>query len=165
MDNQVITKTITNMITYPAYSPYYPDISIGVLESDVPNTISFAKILPSDYINYFPSNLYSTKLPILVTDQEKNALVHDLNYISSTVNFIKPIVNNRINFYETVISGDSGSPVFLIINDELVLLCTLTYPDAGTFVTQRKGVINTIMSQLGGGYQLTEINLSSFLSY
>lgn len=164
-DNIVINRTIETLQTDPSYTPYYPDITIGVLNSDVPNSISFAKILPENWTSYLPSISHPVKLPVLITDQEKKAMVADLYAISNQVVLIRPTNSSRLSFYEDIIGGDSGSPSFLIINNQLVVLTVWTSSSLGTFITQRKNAINTMMSQLGGGYQLTEINLSSFSSY
>lgn len=164
-NNIVISRTITALQTDPSYTPYYPDIAVGVLDSDIPNTISFAKILPPNWTSYLPSIAHPKKLPVLITDQEKKAMIADLYAISNYVTLLRPIDASRLAFYEDIIGGDSGSPSFLIINNQLVLLTVWTSASQGTFVTTRKDVINTMMSNLGGGYQLTEINLSLFPSY
>ncbi|MEN9841224.1 MAG: hypothetical protein RL376_1024, partial [Verrucomicrobiota bacterium] len=71
------------------------------------------------------------------------------------------------SFYEEKIGGDSGNPAFLIINGQLVLLTCWTYGGggSGTSVHNQKAAINTLMTTLGGGYQLTPVDLSAFPSY
>ena len=171
LDNTVVTKTITAIGDI-----YNTDIQIALLDSDVGPGISFAQILPENWYNYLPS-LYSNQslninrdfaLPALCLDQEEKALRLDLARISSSLRsttYYKSLKLTDSAFYEDIIGGDSGSPSFLIINNQLVVLTVWTSSSLGTFITQRKNAINTMMSQLGGGYQLTEIDLSSFLSY
>ena len=54
-NNNVVTRTMVNKLTHPDYTPYYPDITVGLLDSDVPASISFVKILPQNWNNYLPS--------------------------------------------------------------------------------------------------------------
>ena len=60
--------------------------------------------------------------------------------------------------------GDSGNPMFIIINNQPVLLTVWTtgVSGSGTSVTAFKDDINYMMNSLGGGYQLDEIDLSGF---
>jgi len=168
-DNTVTTRTITALETHPDYSPYYPDITIGVLDSDVPNTISFARILPGNWPRHFPSLAQGlAALPALALDQEEKALISELSSSSNLFNiFVAPTDPKRAIFFERIVTGDSGNPAFLIINDQLVVLNTWTYGGAGTGtnLVPHKDAINTMMTSLGGGYQLTEVDLGDFPSY
>lgn len=166
-DNNVVSRTMVTKLTHPAYSNFYPDITVGVLDSDVPNSISFAKILPQNWINYLPnlSELYT--LPCLVLDQEEKALISELKSLDTRARFSNPKNSTRLLFYENIIMGDSGNPAFLIINNELVIITIWTYGGAGTgtSIVYHKDAMNTMMSTLGGGYQLTEVDLSGFNYY
>lgn len=166
-DGTVVNRTIDALETHPDYVPYYPDITIGILDSDVPASISYAKILPQNWANYLPSLSSTYKIPALVTDQEEKALVTDLYSLGDMARFRTPRDATRVSFYENITSGDSGNPAFLIINGELVILTVWTYGGAGsgTNILVHKTAINTMMSTLGGGYSLTEIDLSSFNDY
>ena len=75
-----------------------------------------------------------------------------------------PVDSFRQGFYEDLVPGDSGNPVFLVISGMPVLLTVWTGPGAGngTSIVALKDDINSIMIELGGGYQLTPINLSGF---
>lgn len=166
-NNNIITRTMVNKLTHPNYSPYQPDITVGVLDSDVPNTIKFAKILPQNWSNYLPNLSYNYVVPCLVLDQEEKALISDLLNLSSASNFTTPTNAKRYEFFENIITGDSGNPAFLIINGELVLITVWTYggAGAGTNIVYYKDDINTMMTTLGGGYTLTEIPLSGLATY
>ena len=61
-----------------------------------------------------------------------------------------------------VISGDSGNPAFLLIDDEPVLMLTHFFAVYGPFYTSSFDEVNAAMTALGGGYQLTEINLTGY---
>jgi hypothetical protein len=166
-NNNIITRTMVNKLTHPNYTPYYPDISIGVLDSDVPESINFVKILPQNWANYLPSLSSTYRVPCLVLDQEEKALISDLYSLDTRARFITPTDTTRIDFFENIILGDSGNPAFLIINNELVIITVWTFGGAGggTSILYHKDAINTMMDSLGGGYSLTEINLGEFTNF
>lgn len=167
-NNNVITRTMVNKLSLPYQSAYYPDITIGILDSDVPNSIGFAKILPTNWINYLPSLAMPYRVPALVLDQEEKALISELWLLNTTAALNSPNVNSlRYAFFENITLGDSGNPAFLIINGELVIITVWTFGGggAGTSIAYHKDAINDIMSALGGGYSLTEMSLNGFNYY
>lgn len=165
-DNTVVERTMINKVSLS--QTLYPDITIGVLDSDVPNTIGYVKVLPSNWSSYLPNVGAIYRIPALALDYEEKALVTELGVVNGgTLIFYTPTNAQRLSFFETIIVGDSGNPVFLIINGQLVLLTVWTWGGSGggTFVTYFKNDINSAMSSLGGGYTLTEVDLSGFTSY
>lgn len=176
MDGTVVTRTITHRLTHPSYVPYYPDLTIGLLDSDVPAGVSHAKVLPSNYADYLPAGLLSAvRVPALCLDQEEKALITDLSYLNaSEAGFTYPaFASARHAYYEDKVPNDSGNPAFLIINDELVLLTVWTYggPGRGTNVATHRADINSMITNVDAaagistGYSLTTQDLSGFLTY
>ena len=157
------------------------DIMIGVLEYALPTSITPMKVLPSDYYNQLPHMAINTVdlgghaihngMPLLALDQWELGTVVDLGsfdgtshqmHAPSTINKEK-----RLEFYKDKIDGDSGNPACLIVNDELVLMATWFMGGAGSgssFV-HNKALVNQTMIQLGGTYQLDEVDLSGFTNY
>lgn len=164
-DNTIVTRTVSSTSSLSGGSGYETDITIGLLDSDVPGTISFAKVLPSDINDYF-ANL-SIGIPALCLDQEEKAIVSDLYNLGTFADFKMPTDSKRLEFFESKIIGDSGNPAFLIINDELVIITTWTFGGAGSGPNIAANItgINAIMTSLGGGYQLTEVDLTGFPTY
>lgn len=151
------------------------DIAIGVLDSEVPSNISIAKVLPPNYQDYmgYPQNILSVSL-----DQQEKAIVKLwtglTNYIASGGNYQYAIIDSPIysslpslqqyaNFTENIVVGDSGNPSFIIIDNELVLLCCWHTPVSGPFITNRYDKVNELINTLSPneGYSLTPINLDS----
>jgi hypothetical protein len=169
MDGTVVNRTMTAKLTHPSYVPYFPDITVGVLDSDVPESIAFARILPADWADYLPSqNTFNDgRLPTLTLDQEEKALVTDWYREAAMTSFITPSDPQRLAFYESKIGGDSGNPAILPVNGLPVILTVWTYGGAGSgsSIREQKTAINTMMTTLGGGYQLTEIDLSGFTNF
>jgi hypothetical protein len=164
-DNTVVTRVLSNSVQINL-----TDLRIGVLDSDVPtNLITFAKVLPSSFTNYFPNSLKpisSKSIPALCLDQDENALESDVWTVTAGVSFRAPADATRSRFYEDKTSGDSGQPAFIILNGRLVLLTVWTYSGAGSgwFITAYLSQINSAMAALGGGYSLTPVDLSPFAS-
>jgi hypothetical protein len=139
------------------------DIRIGVLNSDLPSSVIFYPILPN---NYKSEKIYHYhKLPVICWNRLSNALVHDsfdagfsgVRYIVST--------GSRQPWSSSIVVGDSGQPVFCLLNNQPILLTAhyaATYgPELSDFQTE----INNAMTTLGGGYQLTILDLSAYTSF
>jgi hypothetical protein len=131
-------------------------------------------VLPDDYQNYLGAG---EGIPALCLDQEEKALIADIGYITSTnennriTAFKYPFISDRLLYSEKIISGDSGNPAFLLLDNNPVLLTVWSYEGAGwgTSVTWFKSDINQMMADLDeqyngvtNGYQLIEIDLSGF---
>jgi hypothetical protein len=172
-DNSVVERTITAASGLPGYGSFYPDLTVGVLNSDVPAGIEFARILPDAWATKLPS-LSTNHIPCLTLDQEEKALVTDLSSITSAAgnygamaSFSAPADAKRLEFYEEKVGGDSSNPACMIVNGQLVVLTCWTFGGAGsgTSVVYHKAAINSAMTSLGGGYQLTDADLSAFPNY
>lgn len=161
-DNTTVTRTMINRLDIAG-----TDLTIGLLDSDLPGSISFARVMPTDWADYLPSLDYDVKVPCLALDQQEKALVNELRLMGAWAAFDVPDNATRLSFYEPLISGDSGNPAFLRDSLGLVLLCTFTSGDAGSGpgVTYWSTEINAAMTTLGGGYQLTPANWSSYNNY
>lgn len=146
-------------------------MTIGLLDSDVSSNYPFMKVLPDDYEDYMHTG---SSLPILAFNQFKRAYIHDINEISYTVNCKEPSDATRKNYVcyihpgkpgkIALIGGDSGNPAFLMLDDEPILL-TVWHAGGygnGTSIAAIKDDINAMMNQLGGGYQLSEYDLSGY---
>jgi hypothetical protein len=195
-NNNVVVRTISSMLTHPDYNnpsgTYEADIRIGLLDSDVPNTISFLKILPSNIATYLPSistsdalfsytnptptGAHNARIPVFLTDQAENALVYTMGRVYNNSSFwiaYKPATTQpqRVAFHEDIVTGDSGSPACLVVNNQLVVFGVVTSTYSGGQTGSRsslpyfKDSVNAMMTTLGGGYQLTEADLSGFTQY
>lgn len=170
-NNNAIKRTL---IKYE-YDTVATDIAVGLLDSEVPNNIKIAKVLPSNYQDYFgyPANLLAVSL-----DQEEKAslVVWDglLNYIVTAGKYqyvyIRLLDNNAIPnspylsysaFSETAVTGDSGNPIMVIIDNELIMIGYWHTTIGGPFITNRYDSINQIINSLSPneGYSLSPINL------
>ena len=155
---QRVTRTLADQEPVPEDIRYFPDITIGLLNADVP--LKFYRVLPprNDWNNYLAN------CPAFVTDQEKKLLVKSISSINQP--FVSFTNSSDVDdFYdESLIPGDSGNPSFIIVRGEPVLIETHTFggTGAGPFfsTTTNYASINTLMSLLGGGYQLSPVFLN-----
>ncbi len=156
-DNVTVTRTLGGVLNPGG------DISIGILDADVPPEISFLKVWPRDWADYLWE---IPQLAMLHLDQEEQALVRDCFFIvesTKTVIHTDPVDPTRLAFSETLIGGDSGNPACFIVDGEAVLMLTHHTAGSGPFYTAWFDELNAAMASLGGGYQLTEFDLGAFV--
>ena len=111
------------------------DITVGVLSEELPDNISFAKILPLNINDFLKTSgsgiLIQYYQPIVAGfDFEKKLILGPLvtakSSIRETLFYSAPsdVPEPYRNLAEQIGGGDSGQPVFIIINGEAVLLTT-----------------------------------------
>ena len=162
--NEMIYRTLSGLQSIAG-----TDITIGVLDSDVPDSVTYYPIIASSTLQllikkYEPSPTYD--IPMVVFDQEKKAIIHSLNYLSATTIGHAPYFSgSRAFLSEYVVSGDSGSPSFIVVDDRPILLFAHYSagggPNLGNYISQ----INIAMTNLGGGYQVTQYDPTCFTQY
>lgn len=155
-DNQIVERTLSNKARVGA-----TDICIGLLNADVPETISYARVLPSNFASFV--SVY--RQPALVVDAEEKAIIKELSNASGgNVTFGTPSDPVRATYDETLVPGDSSNPVMLIIgNTPVVVGAVLTTGSVADLAAQTSAA-NAAMSSLGGGYSLTAIDLSPLVT-
>ncbi len=134
-----------------------PGVDVAVARLDSPVPVAFYRMLP-------PSASYAGPLTgclVVVTDQKRMAFIHEIGGIHErSVSFRHPSPDRGITLLtKNLISGDSGSPAFLLVGGELVLIETHTTggPGAGPFYGSPAvfSGVNEAMRKLGGGHQLS----------
>ena len=130
------------------------DITICLLDDPLPDTNNPAKILPPDYASYIGN---ARGLPLLELDQEEHAIIVDKSPISTgkgETSAYQPNDANRLKYYESAISGDSGDPVFFIYNQTPILMYCLHYGGGGSgpFTTCYAAEIQNAMDELSNSY-------------
>jgi hypothetical protein len=108
------------------------------------------------------------------TDYALNGKIKDIRLLDTTVNenFISNDYNEynislvrELAFYGAPVTGDSGNPCFLIINDEPVLVSCWYTAGSGPNISNYFSDINDVMWNMSSDYKLTSMNLSSFPTY
>lgn len=166
--NVVVERTVTSIYSVPESPTYSKDVQIAKLDSDLPGTITPVKFLPANAYDYLPT-WKTWKIPLIATNQLERMQCMLCNaFTVSPVDFIGGWVTTESPYatmYERVISGDSGSPAFFVINGEPVLICHWTYAGQGATHHLMLTEISAAMTSLGGGYTAQTVDLSSFTSY
>lgn len=166
-ENVVVDRTMTTSQALGG-SGFACDLTIGLLSTALPETITPAKVLPANVLDYLPSLDEFYSLPCIAITRQELALVTDLYSLSNSfASCHVPVNATRLTFFEQLVSGDSGNPCFLIINGVPVLVTTWTYGGAGSGprIHALHTEINAAMTTLGGGYSLTDVDLSDFTDF
>jgi hypothetical protein len=159
-DGTCVVRTITSTAYVPG-----TDIKIGLLDLDVPAGIAFARVLPTTWATKLPT-LATRRVPAARITQLMQLTVTDM-WLSGITTHAEPAALARTDWYRAAYSGDSGTPGFLIINGAMVLLNAAYSPGGGSgpFTSAYHDEINTALTSLGGGYQLTDVDLSGFTTF
>ena len=182
IDGSVHDRTIVQTKIHPDWRPVSPDIAVGHLDSPLPSEVPFAKILPTNWKNYLPSQgfdntvynypgNYPWPLPAFAGNQKKEATLNEWvgtifqnNMITANQVPTNPLLSS---YYRNKISGDSNSPGGLIVNEELVLIeqWSTGGVGGGAELLLYKDDINQMLADLGSNYTLTEADFSMFPTY
>lgn len=155
--NTVVERTVQAISDFSSH-----DKVVGLLNSDVPNTVKFYKIMPSDWQDYL-SVFDNSEVPIIHVNKSRKIFQR---YRISGFSDYYSLAHKTANIKSAeIISGDSGQPFFHIINGELVLLSVNTSSSTSPGISDVISEINSRMTSLGGGYTLTTIDLSGFNYY
>ena len=187
-DNSVIERTIvgvTGDITSSNISEL-TDVAVGVLDSDLPTSITPCKIFPANHELYLPQGEWvgswpAHRVPAVVLDQQEKLLVYDIGRFVDTTAYYRqyhgylPTSEDRLAFHEQLVVGDSGNPVFAAIGSELWLVSTnywvTPWRAGGAFYGDLVADINSAITTLDTlqnditGYTVTVGDLSSYPTY
>lgn len=167
-DNQTVTKTITALQESSA-----GDFTIGVLDSNVPPTITFARILPDNWRDKFAMNYdnsdFAEELLGVSLNQDKSVLLRRIQIPPQIQN--DSVVNvlgygpGPVDAMRAIRKYDSGSPTFLIVDNTPIIVTTFFRTTSGDAIYSCRHAINDAMLALGGGYTLTPANLDAYSAF
>jgi hypothetical protein len=187
-DNTVVERTVVQAANIIASSPLYPvsspienDAWLMLLDSDLPASITHCKLFPYEYETYLPDGTTTeggAAIPLLALDYSENGIVLDYLGKDGPVTpptpfawYIEPTLPDRLAFYDPIIVGDSGNPIFAAIGSELWLMSTFggsgSGPAYGGLVTELNAMITTLDTLQGDitGHTVTVGDLSSYTVY
>lgn len=157
-DHQVVTRTLVEHLRIGS-----TDITIGVLDADVPNSIAYYPLV--SYAD-FQRHLGDMRIPIIRVNQSDTLFIQDLSAVTSGSIATTSSSGSRAPYTTSgMVSGDSGNPNFAVVGDQLILLGTHytpnSFPNTGNYIAE----INAAMTSLGGAYQVTQFDLSVYNPY
>jgi len=152
------------------------DIAVALLDAPLPSTIKPVKVVPSDFESYFDrdavGNIVSNGRPICVGfDHEKKGLFFSVTKAGAGAAKVIAYIDGSLvpapydEIAEDLASGDSGNPLFIIVDGEPVLITswytTSTSPAYNSYISTINGLIASVDSAQGisTGYTLTEKSL------
>jgi hypothetical protein len=181
---QVSTHTVTATHDLPGQ---FVDVRVGRISPPLPEYISFAKVLPKNCRDRLPGFDLNAVIPSVKFNQDMQALVAGTIYPrlltdrgwATTEQFLTGALEPLRQFTNPIRFLDSGNPTFVLIDGEAVLVSVHSTSTGGPFLsaaaTEQKFAeplydpiydsINTVMSLLGGGYQLTDADIDEFSTY
>lgn len=141
------------------------DIVVSTLSADMPSSIAYYPILDKAELAKYMSAYQN--IPIMLLDQEDKALIKDTssNFVTSlNISHIPSLDPQRALFNETIISGDSGNPGFVIINGKLVIVLTIHDVPFGPNLAYYKQLIQDAINEMTPtpAYNLPKVDLSCF---
>ncbi len=174
-NGDVVTRTLTSQTYVVGNGGENTDISIGLLSSDVPGTVTHYPIMTEDQLSKYISG---TNTPVILFDQANTAAISNLSDVNSNLCVSSDIMcqqkligcsststsPSRFPFYDEIIPGDSGQPIFAVVNNKPFLLSHNLFGGSGSgpFYSHYLTEINAAMTTLGGGYQASTYDTSCF---
>ena len=144
------------------------DIAVGVLASDVPATITPHKVLPANYLTKLPSELkYAHSLPLVSLNYAYTQpfKIDIMGSLLATDIYVGRATQAEFSDWTRATNASSSHPAFWPINGELVLAGAQWTTSSTSHIAAKYSQINAAMTTLGGGHQLTAVDLSAFTSY
>jgi hypothetical protein len=149
------------------------DLTIGKLDSPLPGTIKCYKILPTNLTSLLPSidngtnNISNAlyRIPLVYANQFRELHVSECVSIHGGTEYdFLPSGSTRAGFFRQVISFDSGSPEFFLVNGEPVLVATRASIGTGQ-AANIAATINGAIGEMSGSDTATISNVAAFNSY
>jgi len=168
-NNAVIQVTVIGVEFVPG-----TDIAIARISPAIDDTtqIRFSRVLPQGtFIPKLPGTKYG--VPTVCLNQFKDAFINpvygggDMDQPGNELMYRYATSALRQPWSKEVVNGDSGSPTFLIIDPFMVLLGCWHLGGAGqtSDIASNHAGVNAAMTRLGGGQQLTDVNVTSWPIY
>lgn len=147
------------------------DTSVGLLNEDLPSSVSFLPVLPQNYTNYLPTTMGSHVQGIGM-NQDMFLFSQPITFqFGSQVgwNYTKTVpLGVPKNWNIAIRGGDSSNPEMLLIGNQLILVSHNFYASGGPNYATQIAAINAAMHQLSKSnhtrtdYQLTEFSLTNW---
>jgi hypothetical protein len=157
---------------YMAGGFWFQDITIGLLDSDVPNSITNYEIIEANELSRLLQGTVARafQIPITVFNQNAQAFVRKTEDVGVGVS--TAIDKKKIGYSGNMAYGDSGQPVFLIINNKPVLLSTNLFLDGsfanfGNYINDINIAISKLNQRNGvtGNYSVKKYDSTCFTKY
>ena len=171
-ENVVHTRTLAESAAFGT------DIVLWRLNEALPETVKRYKVLPSAWLDYLPSmpNRYgegtgcilpiiSVKRTRIVTRDWDGLLLDPENEFYRSCIHREPTNADRLQYSLATQLGDSGYPMFIIINGEPIWIGNHWGFASGAFISDLITEANAAIDSLGSESTLQTVDLSGFTNY
>jgi len=144
------------------------DTDVGILDADLPPSVGFLPLIPTNYADYLPTNHYIQGI----------GMNQDMAIFGQPTELKNPFVfwNSRetvpsgllANWNVAIRGGDSSNPAMLLVGNQLVLVSHNFFAQGGPNYAGQFDAINQQMhylstnNNLGTDYQLTPYSLANW---
>lgn len=130
------------------------DLDLSTLESELPASVHWFKVMPENWFLRCLRRAPGSQggLPCVIMDANSQAIsVADITGFQSGGLFAigSPVVVRRRAFERLLSRGDSGSPMFVLLGNELFLDGLFKTARGGTEIGSRISVLNSLMASTG----------------
>lgn len=165
------TNDVIHWRTTLARTDIGDDVSVGILNADLPPSVGFLPVLPPDFARYLPTNSQAMVQGIAVNQNWR--------VFSQPMTFMFPGLvawDSRLaapfglgtNWNVAIRAGDSSNPDMLLIGRQLVLAAHTSSVQGGANYALKFDAINremhnlSVKNHVGSDYQLTPFSLTNF---
>lgn len=171
-NNNVVDRTVVGTQSLPDC-----DTVVAHLDRPIdPSAIPFVQIMDSP--ETLADAVGSSYVPVIVDNQFNQSLVYNMQPLAFGFGNLGVAVEpgiidaeyQRKQFSSTIISGDSGDPMFLVFNNRPILVEHVTFgttsgtQTSGYSYTYNRAAIDAGLAALGSPYHLTAFNPADFNS-
>lgn len=147
------------------------DICVGILNSPLPDAIRPVRMLPSDYERWIGDG---RGLPLVRIGRDKSCNIFDVEYLAPSAGHERMIKlkyssdMRRSRFGRGPLALDSGNPIFLLFEEDVVFLCPTRgyYPDEGLatgyLCSSYLNLLQKAMNELSEGQDAPQCELLTF---
>lgn len=153
VDSKIVSR---KLIAY-SDSTKISDLSIGLLDADLPPTIGFMRVMPPLWRQIMPEAFQTRRPGFYQGDRLKSEFHPIIGFNHWKQGFVADFAGGGVLLDKSVWSpdwfgraagGDSGHPLCVLANDELFLITLYTTPTGGMFYPDYITIINTEMEEL-----------------
>lgn len=147
------------------------DITVGILDQDLPPSVGYLPVLPANYTNYLPANSTAI-LQGIGMNQDFCLFGEPMNFGHGKIVAWNSALNVpsglHTNWNVGLRGGDSSNPAMILIRNQLVLVSHNYFANSGPNYACYLDAINAAMHQLSKkyntrtDYQLTTYNLTNW---
>ena len=147
------------------------DISVGILDADLPPSVGFLPVLPTNYTNYLPTNFISYVQGIGMNQDMRifsQPMMFGGNVFANWDTFATIPFGASPNWSVAIRTGDSSNPEMILVGNQLVLVSHNFTSGSGPNYALQVEAINQYMHYLstnnavGTDYQLTPFSLTNW---